>query len=325
MDWVTLFGLFVALCLAVSFLFARRWAKKRNTSKAKSGEYALPVNPELDRLALFSMSLAGLGLCATLAFVAGFASPFVAAGGFSLVVFGLIGCFVAEILIRSRKKTLPLGGNFVVNVNHSLKEDVIVVSLPNLKNKLLMERWVGNLLGGTSLVCFLVCLGYLLKYGFTHFDPSLSLSMRYATVGMVFSLFGLFVYYGFSMAGASRDELALLDQSRGRHFVLSPWGIECSIGLIEGEARTRMRNSAQGVVRVAWSSVATWSVERSQQRRRGPIPAYYKLLLKPENTELFILRSFLAKREREILDFARRYLDRPMELRDSAYFTEVKH
>jgi hypothetical protein len=304
-------------CLVVAYPFARRWAKRKQAMKQRSGEYALP-NPGVERLAGISLSLGGLGMLGFVVYCFSLSEP-LAVASYVLIALGFVGTGIAQVRIDLNKKNLlPLRPT--VGSDSKVLAETLVVSVPQLLNKFRLEWWGGISVGLFSFGCFVALGLYFLKFGFAHFDSSLSPIWRYGTMVMGFSLFGLLFVSGTRLAVTAKRELTLCERGGSPFFKMSNWGIEVSLALLEGEFRARLRESNEVVLRIPWSSVSSWSVERQRKSGRGSeTPPYYKISLKHEPTAVFILRRPLVGKELEILDFARRRLPMPMEMKDSAY------
>jgi hypothetical protein len=113
-------------------------------------------------------------------------------------------------------------------------------------------------------------------------------------------------------------ERKLCQRCRGRELLVGPEGFRVAIGLVEGEARGRMRRAELETLLVPWEQVQEFFVEPPKLYSLAS-PASYRIRLAPEGRYLIIRRHKLYGREEAILRAAQGFLDCPILLNDKLH------
>jgi hypothetical protein len=135
---------------------------------------------------------------------------------------------------------------------------------------------------------------------------------------LVLIVAGFMIYQAWGKCRYAKKLLKLYDGRNIPAFILDSAGLTCPIILIDylSKAPEYLMNSGQSALCIKWSDIEKWTITPRSQRI---LSGLYLLELRkesavPELTGITIKRDFPIEKEREIVNFAQRFLPSPIGL-----------
>ncbi len=184
-----------------------------------------------------------------------------------------------------------------------------MLAVPALARRDRVEAW---LIGGAGAMITLFLgpfIGFALPEIYRNLDPAIVYGVVavIAVGGLVLSIWGI---------GRGQRITRLSDRMRDRELVMTGDSLTCATGLLEGDLMESLLNDGQPSIMMPWDQISGFVVEPSSSHGAQRVtPPYYKVE-RGSAPAAFIHRKFFHGREQEILDFARRHFEVPLELRD---------
>ena len=282
-----------------------------------SDEYNLKRSKWMENLGLtgFTLGLLGAGgIMYTVLIIRMVVLPLLFVS-FGFLIVGIVFAMIAQFSRESQQgpQMLPKAAE-----EAATPERTLVISVPSAVSKYTAEVVAFSTFGAiVSLVGgFFV---FLIRMGGKHFaeEPLQGFLELPLTQGFLLLVFlGLGIWIARWGIAHSLQESKLAAECKGREFVISDQGLQCSIALFEGEMRDELRVSNEGYLQIPWYKIREFIVQPSRASRGSSIPPYYKIKLMPDDKYVFILRRNFYGREREILDTVRSYISCPITLND---------
>ena len=133
---------------------------------------------------------------------------------------------------------------------------------------------------------------------------------------LVLIVAGFMIYHAWGKCRYAKKLLKFYDGHNIPAFSLDSAGLTCPIILLDylSKAPEHLMNSGQSSLRIKWSDIEKWTITPRSQR---VLSGLYLLALRKESlvpglTGITIKRDFPVEKEREIVNFAQRFLSSPI-------------